>query len=110
LLLPAHVPAPITPVPVRTLACWPLWNQLFAKSVGVRSPTMKLSLKATRFVIVALEHYQKYHDERLQQEGLPEDDASDLANDRQYLEAIKQEFQEYHDTLGPKREGVQTEG
>lgn len=60
---------------------------------------MNLSLKAIRFVIEALEHYQQYHDERLQQEGLSEDEASDLANDRQYLEAIKQDFQEYHNDL-----------
>ncbi len=69
---------------------------------------MNLSLKAARFVIEALEHYQKYHDERLQQEGLPEDDASDLVNDRQYLEAIKQEFQEYHDALLRQPESVPT--
>ena len=69
---------------------------------------MNLSLKATRFVIAALEHYQKYHDERLHQEGLSDDDASDLVNDRQYLEAIKQEFQEYHDALLRQREGVPT--
>ncbi len=71
---------------------------------------MKLLLKAARFVIEALEHYQKYHQERLQQEGLLEDAISDLVNDRQYLEAIKQEFQEYHDDLLRQREGVQSEG
>ena len=70
---------------------------------------MKLSLKATRFVIEALEHYQKYHDERLQQIGLPEDNAADLVNDRQYLEAIKRDFQEYHDALLRQPERVQTE-
>ena len=31
---------------------------------------MKLSPKAVRFVIEALEHYQKYHDEQLATEGL----------------------------------------
>jgi len=67
---------------------------------------MKLSLKATRFVIEALEHYQSYHDERLQQEGLSEDDVSDLVNDRQYLEAIKQELEAYRDQLMQPREGV----
>jgi hypothetical protein len=60
---------------------------------------MNLSLKATRFVIEALEHYQKYHDERLQHTGLSEEDAADLVNDRQYLETIKQEFRDYHDAL-----------
>ena len=70
---------------------------------------MKLSLKATRFVIEALEHYQKYHDERLRQQGLPEEDASDLVNDRQYLEAIKQDFQEYQDDLMRQRDGARGE-
>jgi hypothetical protein len=68
---------------------------------------MNLSLKATRFVIEALQHYQQYHDERLQQEGLSEDDTSDLLNDRQYLEAIIHEFQEYHDALLRQPERVQ---
>jgi hypothetical protein len=38
---------------------------------------------------------------------LPEDDAADLVNDRQYLEAIKHDFQEYHDALlrQPEHEG-----
>jgi hypothetical protein len=69
---------------------------------------MNLSLKATRFVIDALEHYQKYHEDRLRHEGLPEDDAADLVNDRQYLEAIKRDFQEYHDALlrQPEHEGA----
>ncbi len=58
---------------------------------------MKLSLKAVRFIIEALEHYQKFHDERLHQEGLSDDDAADLANDRHYLEAIKEEFKSYRD-------------
>jgi hypothetical protein len=60
---------------------------------------MKLSLKATRFVLEALEHYQQYHDQRLKQEGLAEDDISDLSNDRQYLEAIKQDLENYRDEL-----------
>ena len=45
---------------------------------------MKFSLKALRFVIEAVEHYQKYHGERLKQQGLSEDEVSDLVNDRQY--------------------------
>jgi len=60
---------------------------------------MKLSLKATRFVIEALEYYLKYHDQRLQQDGLSEEDSSDLINDRQYLEAIKQDLEKYRDEL-----------
>jgi hypothetical protein len=63
---------------------------------------MKLSLKAIRFIIEALEHYQQYHDQRMQQDGLTEDDVSDLVNDRQYLEAIKQDFVKYRDELGVK--------
>ena len=53
---------------------------------------MNLSLKATRFLIEALDHYRKYHDQRLQQAGLSEDQISDLENDRLYLDAIKQEL------------------
>ena len=64
---------------------------------------MKLSPKAVRFVIEALDHYQKYHDHRLGEEGLPEDDVSDLVNDRQYLEEIKQEFERYRDELSTSR-------
>ena len=70
---------------------------------------MKLSLKATRFVIEALEHYQSYHDERLQQQGLSEDDVSDLVNDREYLGVIKMEFEDYLEELTRQRKGVQTE-
>jgi hypothetical protein len=47
----------------------------------------------------ALEHYQKHHHREEKREDLSEDDISDLANDRQYLEAIKQEFEKYQDEL-----------
>jgi hypothetical protein len=67
---------------------------------------MKLSPKAVRFVIEALEHYQKYHDERLASEGLSDDAASDLTNDRQYLEAIKKDFENYRDELADRRDAV----
>lgn len=67
---------------------------------------MNLSLKATRFVLEALEHYQHYYDQQLQQKGLAEDDSSDLVNDRHYLEAIKQDFEEYRDALMQQREAV----
>lgn len=60
---------------------------------------MQLSLKATRFVIEALAHYQEHHDQRLKEQGLSEDDSADLVNDREYLEAIKQDFTKYHDEL-----------
>lgn len=67
---------------------------------------MNLSLKATRFVIEALEHLRHHYDQQLQQEGLAEDDISDLVNDKQYLEAIQQDFEKYQDALMQQREGV----
>jgi hypothetical protein len=70
---------------------------------------MKFSLKAIRFVIEALEHYQRHHDERLKQEALSEDDVSDLVNDRQYLEAIKQDFEKHRDELMQQRGGVKSD-
>ncbi len=66
---------------------------------------MNLSLKATRFVIEALEHYQHYYDQQLRQEGLTEDAISDLDNDRHYLEAIKHDFEEYSDSQMGQRAG-----
>ena len=57
----------------------------------------------------ALEHYQKYQVQRLQEEGLSEDDVSDLINDRQYLEAVKQDFAKYHDELMEQRKRVQAD-
>jgi hypothetical protein len=70
---------------------------------------MKLSLKAVRFVIEALQHYEKDHDKRLSQEGLSEDDISDLVNDRQYLEAIKKDFEKYRDEIAGQRENVKAD-
>ncbi len=70
---------------------------------------MKLSLKAIRFVIEALEHYRKNHDQRLREEGLSEDDISDLVNDRHYLEAIQKDFEKYQDELLEQRENVAAE-
>src|ERR1700758_2401333 len=58
------------------------------RSLAAWSMEMRLSLKALQFVIDALEHYQEFQDERLQQDGLSEDDVSDLVNDRLYVEAI----------------------
>jgi hypothetical protein len=60
---------------------------------------MKFSLKSIRFVIEALEQYRQHHDELIEQGGLSEDEIADLVNDRQYLEAIKQDCQEYRDRL-----------
>jgi hypothetical protein len=69
---------------------------------------MNLSLKATRFLIEALDHYRQYHDQQLQQEELSEDEISDLENDRLYLDAIKQELEEHRDALTnpPHRAGA----
>ena len=67
---------------------------------------MKLSLKAVRFVIEALEIYQKDHERRLTDDGLSEDDISDLTNDRHYLDAIKKDFETYRDQLVHDRENV----
>lgn len=67
---------------------------------------MKLSPKAVRFVIEALDHYRQYHDERLKREGLSEDEISGLLNDRQYLEAIQREFEKYRDDLLQDRQEV----
>jgi hypothetical protein len=50
---------------------------------------MQLSPKAIRFIIAALEHYQTYHEERLRDEHVTEEEAADLTNDHQYLEALK---------------------
>ena len=60
---------------------------------------MHLSLKAIRFIIEALEHYQTSHEERLRDERLTEDEVADLTNDCQYLEAIKTDLKKYHGAL-----------
>ena len=70
---------------------------------------MKLSLKALRFVIEALDNYRKDHDRRLADDNLSEDDISDLANDVLYLEAIKKDFEAYRDKLDQNRENVSAE-
>ena len=67
---------------------------------------MELSIKAVGFVIEALENYQKDHDRRLADDGLSEDDTSDLTNDRLYLDAIKQDFERYRDQMISNRENV----
>ena len=60
---------------------------------------MQLSPKAIRFIIEAVEHYQIHHEERLRDEHLTEEEAADLTNDRQYLEALKMDLKQYHDEL-----------
>jgi len=60
---------------------------------------MQLSPKAIRFLIEAIEHYQTYQQERLQDERLTEEESADLTNDYQYFEAIKTDLKKYHDEL-----------
>ena len=64
-----------------------------------RKEPMQLSPKAIRFIIEALEHYQTHHEERLRDEHVTEEEAADLANDHQYLEALKTDLKQYHDEL-----------
>jgi len=67
-----------------------------------------LSPKAIRFLIEALNHYEEHCDRRLEEKGLPEDKLADLANDRQYLLALRDDLQGQHDELFKGRESVQT--
>jgi hypothetical protein len=64
---------------------------------------MQLSPKAIRFIIKALEHYQTHHEERLRDEHVTEEEAADLTNDHQYLEALMTTMQQDHDELMCKR-------
>jgi hypothetical protein len=63
---------------------------------------MHLSPKAIRFVIETIEHYQTYHEERLQDERLTEEESADLTNDYYYLEAMKTDLKKHHDELTSK--------
>ena len=49
---------------------------------------MNLSYKATRFIIEAIEYQIQAYQERLNQEDLDEDEASDIINDSGFLEAL----------------------
>ncbi len=60
---------------------------------------MQLSPKATRFIIEAIEYYQASHEAQLQDPSLPEEESAELANDHQYLEAIKTDLKKYHEEL-----------
>jgi hypothetical protein len=60
---------------------------------------MQLSPKAIRFIIEALDHYRTHHGGRLREEQVTEEEAADLTNDHQYLEAPKTTLQQYHDEL-----------
>jgi hypothetical protein len=64
---------------------------------------MELSAKAIRFVIEALDHFEKYHDERLRSVELSADEAADLENDRLFLKAILAEFEKHRTESGKRR-------
>jgi hypothetical protein len=49
---------------------------------------MNLSYKAKQFIIEAIEYQIKAYQERLNQEDLDEDEASDIINDSGFLEAL----------------------
>ena len=70
---------------------------------------MNFSPKAVRFIIEALENYLTMHDEQMRQAGLSDDEISDLANDRQYLEAIQADFEKYQQELAGQRENATAE-
>jgi recombinational DNA repair ATPase RecF len=67
---------------------------------------MKLSAKAVRFVIDALEHYQKFLEQRLSERALSEDEVSELSNDREFLAAIKNDFEKHGNELAAPRDRV----
>jgi hypothetical protein len=71
---------------------------------------VKLSLKATRLVLDALEHYRRHFDQELQRERLSEDEASDLENDPLYLDAIKHDLEEYRDKLAEQHDEIKAAG
>ena len=69
---------------------------------------MDLSPKDLRFLIDALKHYEEYHERRLEEAALSDDELADLANDRQYLLALRQELQIRHEDLLKSSESVST--
>jgi hypothetical protein len=70
---------------------------------------MQLSLKATRFLIEALDYYREHQDQELQQGRLTEDKVSDRVNDLQYLGAIKQDLERHCDELMRQRAKIQSD-
>lgn len=52
---------------------------------------MTLSPKALRFVVEALTYYLDEHDQRFQNPNASEDDRADWENDREFMEAIRQD-------------------
>lgn len=63
---------------------------------------LQLSPKAIRFLLEALTHYQTMQEARLQNEGVTEDEVTDLTNDHHFLEAIKTDLAKYHEELVSK--------
>lgn len=53
---------------------------------------MNLSYKATQFIIEAIEYQIQAYQERLNQEDLDEDEASDIINDSGFLEALSRDL------------------
>ena len=56
---------------------------------------MTLSPKAIRFVLEALDYYLQDRDQQLRQSTASDDELADWENDRQFLEAIKQDCLEH---------------
>ena len=52
---------------------------------------MNLSPKAVRFVVEALDYYVQDQDQRLRRAGASDDQLADWENDRQFIEAVKQD-------------------
>ena len=60
---------------------------------------MKLSPKALRFVIEAVEFHRAHLTSQMESGELDEDDYADAGNDASYLAAIKADLQAHHDEL-----------
>ena len=67
---------------------------------------MTLSPKAIRFVVEALEYYVRDQDQWLRRSGASEDQLSDWENDRQFIEAVKQDCL---DQMTPQLENAHVE-
>jgi len=63
---------------------------------------IQFSPKAIRFIIEAITHYQAAQEERLRDEGVTEEEVTDLTNDHHFLEAIKTDLHKYHEELVSK--------
>ena len=60
---------------------------------------MNLSPKTLRFTIEALQHYLADHERRFRDDGLSDDEISDLTNDIHYLRAIIKDFEQHREEL-----------